>query len=128
MTFSILDAIWYGINLKKTMRELSLTQTLLDTALKKANSRRIVNVNLLIGPFSEEREENIQFYWRDLAKGTPGEGAILHFQRIITDMKCIACGGTFDLESGQSICEYCRNDRLPSIDREEVTLESIDVE
>lgn len=110
------------------MRELSLTQTLLDTALKRANSRRIVNVNLLIGPFSEEREENIRFYWRDLAKGTFGEGATLHFNHIATDMRCVACGGTFDLESGQSMCIYCRNNPPQSMNGEEVRLESIDVE
>ena len=39
------------------MHEFSITQKLLDVALTKAKSRRIVNVNLLIGPFSEEREE-----------------------------------------------------------------------
>lgn len=110
------------------MHELSLTQELLDTALQQANSRRILNVNFLIGPFSEEREENIQFCWRDLAKGTLGEGAILHFQHIETDMKCIACGGAFDPESGQSICVYCQSDRLQLMTVNEVTLESIDVE
>ncbi|HSL42640.1 MAG TPA: hydrogenase maturation nickel metallochaperone HypA [Anaerolineales bacterium] len=110
------------------MRELSLTQNLLDTALKQADSRRIVNVNLLIGPFSEEREESIRFYWRDLAKGTPGEGATLHFQHIATDMKCVACGGAFDPESGQSICAYCQSDRLQLMTEKEVTLESVDME
>ena len=39
------------------MHEFRITQNLLDVALKKAETKRIVNVNLLIGSFSEEREE-----------------------------------------------------------------------
>lgn len=110
------------------MHEFSITQNLLDVALKNANSKRIVDVNLLIGPFSDEREESIQFYWRDLAKGTLAEGAKLHFQYVKAEMKCLACGGTFNLESNESLCIYCHSDRLELLSAEEVRLESIDVE
>lgn len=110
------------------MREFSLTQSLLDTALKSANSRRIVKVNLLIGPFSDEREESIRLYWRDLAKGTLGEGARLHFEHVKTETKCLACGGTFNPDDTESLCKYCQNDRLQLVGDEEVRLESIDVE
>jgi hydrogenase nickel incorporation protein HypA/HybF len=110
------------------MHEFSLTQNLLEIALKNANSRRIVHVNLLIGPFSQEREESIQFYWRDLSKGTLGEGASLHFEHVQAEMKCIACGGTFDLEADESLCKYCQNDRLQLLSGDEVRLESIDLE
>lgn len=110
------------------MHEFSLTQNLLDIALKNADSKRIVNVNLLIGPFSDEREESIRFYWRDLAKGTPGEGAQLNFQRVKAEMKCLACGATFNLEDEQSLCMYCQSDRLQLLSGDEVKLESIDVE
>jgi hydrogenase nickel incorporation protein HypA/HybF len=110
------------------MHEFSLTQNLLELALKNANSRRIKNVNLLIGPFSDEREESIQFYWRDLSKGTLGEGAKLHFKHVTIEMKCLACGGTLHLEDNESLCKYCQNGRLQLLSGEEVRLESIDVE
>lgn len=110
------------------MHELSLTQNLLDQALKNADSKRIVNVNLWIGPFSEDREESIKFYWRDLAKGTPGEGAQLHFQHVTIDMKCIECGGTFSFEDGGSICMYCQSNDSKLLDEDEVKLQSIDLE
>ena len=109
------------------MHDFLLTQNLLDLALKNANSRRILNVNLLIGPFSNEREESIRFYWRDLAKGTPGEGAQLHFTQAETDMKCVACGGALILDEG-SICTFCQNGFLQLLDGENVKLESIEVE
>ena len=110
------------------MYEFSLTQNLLDLVLKNANLKRIVNVNLLIGPFSDQREESIQLYWRDLSKGTPGEGARLSFQHIKTDVKCLGCGGTFNLEGHESLCRYCQDNRLQLLDKDEVRLESIDVE
>jgi len=96
--------------------------------LRNANSKRIVNVHLLIGPFSDEREESIRFYWRDLAKGTLGEGARLHFRYAKAEMKCLACGGTFNLEDDQSLCVYCQSDRLQMLSGDEVRLESMEVE
>ena len=110
------------------MRELYLTQNLLDTALKSADSKRIIKINLLIGPFSDDREESIQFYWRDLEKGTPGEGAKINFQHAEVEIKCLECGGTFLLEEDGSMCVYCQSNHLQLLDGEEVRLESIDVE
>jgi hydrogenase nickel incorporation protein HypA/HybF len=110
------------------MHEYSLTQNLLDHALKNANSKRIVNVNLLIGPFSDDREESIRFYWRDLAKGTLGEGAKLHFHYMEVEMKCLACGGALSIEDEGSTCAYCQNNRSQLLNGVEILLESIDVE
>lgn len=110
------------------MHEFSLTQNLLDTALKNAHSKKIKHVNLLIGPFSDEREETIQLYWRDLARGTLGEGAQLHFQHVKPEMKCLGCGGTFNLEEGESLCSYCQSNHSQPLSKDEVRLESIDVE
>jgi hydrogenase nickel incorporation protein HypA/HybF len=110
------------------MREFRITQNLLDEAIKKANSRRILNVHLRIGSFSEEREESIRFYWRDLAKGTPGDGAILHFQHLKAEMKCFGCSGALVFDDGRSICAYCQNDSQCGPGREDVKLERVEVE
>jgi Zn finger protein HypA/HybF involved in hydrogenase expression len=110
------------------MNEASLTQKLLDGALKRAASKKIVIVNLQIGPFSEEREENIRCYWRDLAKGTSGEGANVHFRHLEPRLTCLGCGGVFRLEGEPSLCRYCQRDRLQLPDDDEVQLESIEVE
>jgi hydrogenase nickel incorporation protein HypA/HybF len=110
------------------MHEFSITQKLLDVALKEAKTRRIVNVNLLIGSFSEEREQSIQFYWRDLARDTFGEGAELHFQHVEADMKCFGCGGALAFDDKGSICTYCQNSYSQLLSGEDVKLESIEVE
>lgn len=110
------------------MREFTITQNLLAAAIKKAGSKRILTVHLRIGAFSEEREESICFYWRDLAKGTPGDGATLHFEHVHVDMKCFGCGGALVLNDGTSICSYCQNESLQWSSEEDVKLERIEVE
>jgi len=87
-----------------------------------------LKVHLQIGSFSEEREESIRFYWRDLAKGTPGDGATLYFQHMPTNMKCFGCGGALVLEDEQSICSYCQNDSVQDSSGDDVKLEYIEVE
>ena len=110
------------------MHEFTLTQRLIDLALEKAGSERIVRVNLLIGPFSGEREESIRFYWRDLAKNSLGDGAELHFEHMPVQMKCLDCSGTFYLDEKGSMCKYCFSERLQPLSGDEVRLESIEVE
>ena len=112
------------------MREFVLTKNLLDRALKNANEKRIIRVNLLIGPFSEEREEAIQFCWKDLAKGSLGEGAEIHFDHLEVEMKCLDCSGAFYLDQNDdvSVCKYCFDEHLHLLNGENVRLESIEVE
>ena len=110
------------------MHELSLTQNLLDVALKNAAGRRIMHVNLSIGEFSDERKDAIQFYWDDLAKGTNAEAAQLHFQLMVAEAKCLDCETVFHPEDGATFCPKCRNHRLKLIRGDDVQLESIDVE
>ena len=130
MTFSILDLICKGFNLKLIMREFALTQKLLDRALETAHSKKIKRVHLLIGSFSEEREDSIQFYWKDLAKGSPGEGAELHFDHVKPELKCLGCSGVSCLDENEEecTCAYCCSDHLRVLVGEDVRLERIEVE
>ena len=109
------------------MREFKITQNILDAAIKEAKSSRILKVHLRIGSFSEEREESIRFYWRDLAKGTPGDGAMLHFEHVNADMKCFGCGGSLVLDDGSSICSHCQNNTLDWSNGADVKLQRIEV-
>lgn len=110
------------------MHEFSHTQRLLSRALQDADSKRILRVNLLIGPFSEAREESIRFYWRDLAKGSQGEGAELHFELLPVEVKCLDCTGSVYLDEETSMCEFCSGERLQLSSGEDVRLESLELE
>jgi hydrogenase nickel incorporation protein HypA/HybF len=110
------------------MREFTLTQNLLDLALQKADTKQILRVNLLIGPFSEEREELIRFSWKDLAKGSPGEGAELHFEQSPVEIKCLNCTGMFHLDEEESLCKFCYREEQQLLHGEDVKLKSIEVQ
>jgi hydrogenase nickel incorporation protein HypA/HybF len=110
------------------MHEFFLTQNLLERALENANSKQILRVNLLIGPFSGEREASIRFYWRDLAKGSVGEGAELHFEQLPVEIQCLDCTGSFHLDEETSMCEFCYSERKQLFSGEDVSLESIELE
>src|SRR5215216_3727717 len=112
------------------MREFALTQKLLNRALEIANSRHILRINLLIGPFSEERENLIRFYWKDLAKGSFAEGAELHFDHVQMEMRCFDCTGTFYLDENEegSLCKYCHSEQSDFLSGEDAHLESVEVE
>jgi Zn finger protein HypA/HybF involved in hydrogenase expression len=110
------------------MHEFSRTQSLLDLALKKSNSKRIKCVTLLIGPFSDEREDAIRFYWKDLARGSPGEGAELRFNHAPVEMKCFDCSGPVSLEEAGYLCKFCFGERLQLLNEEDVRLENIEFE
>ena len=129
------DFLHLGHNLlrvysKYAMHEYSLTQDLLDLVLEQAGSRRIVRVNIWIGPFSEEREDSIHFFWKDLAKGSPGDGATLHFEHIPSSMKRLDCSGAFlyDGEENGCLCEFCHSDHLDLLNGQEIQLESVEFE
>ena len=110
------------------MHEFTLTQRLIDLALEKAGSKRIVHVHLLVSPFSEGREESIKFFWKDLAKNSLGEGAELHFEHMPAQMKCLDCSGIFYLDEAGSLCRYCFSGRLERLRGDDVKLEGIEVE
>jgi len=113
---------------KVDMHELSLTRNILEHALNNAGSKRILHVNLLIGQFSDEREEAIQFYWDDLSRGTSAEGAKLHFDRVKAEMKCLQCETLFHPEEETSLCPRCSSHRLQLQSGDSVKLDSIDLE
>ena len=111
------------------MHEFALTQKLLQRALKCAHAKRIVRVNLLIGSFSDEREDSIRFYWKDLARGSAGEGAEIHFDHVEAEMKCLDCSGMFYLDEDEDrTCKYCYGGHLHLLSGEDVKLEGIEVE
>jgi len=110
------------------MHELSLTQNILDVALQNAGEKQLVRVNLLIGQFSDEREEAIRFYWDDLAKDTPAHSAELTFKWVKAEMKCLDCGTIFHPAEETALCTVCQSYHLKLLNGDDVRLDSIDVE
>lgn len=110
------------------MHELSLTQTLLEMTLAHANGRKVVGVYLLLGEFSDERPESIQFYWDDISKGTLAEGAELRFQPVAAKMQCQQCDTVFHPDEIVAECPNCKSFRVTLLSGDDIRLAGIDVE
>jgi hydrogenase nickel incorporation protein HypA/HybF len=79
------------------MHEMPVTQALLDLALEHAKGRQITAIYLQVGQMAPVVPESVELFFEYLSKGTPAEGAQLHFEAIPIEMTCMECGQKADL-------------------------------
>jgi hydrogenase nickel incorporation protein HypA/HybF len=126
--FSIFDIVHNEGTLRVDMHELSVTQSILDIALKNAGTRKIKQINLVIGQFSSIVDDSVQFYWDIISKDTPAAGSSLHFERVPGEMTCQNCGHAFHPTDETFDCPSCSSPFVKITKGEEFQVESIDVE
>lgn len=113
------------------MHELPVTQSILSIALRhaeQAQAKRITDIHIVMGELSTNVDDSVQFYWDLLAKGTPAEGAKLHFRRIQAELQCMACFTKYHPKDGELVCPNCGGVGAKIIAGEEFSLEAIDVD
>lgn len=128
MTFSICEIADNKVTFMINMHELSVTQSILDIALKNAGTRKIKHINLVIGQFSSIVDDSVQFYWEIISKDTSAEGSLLHFERIPGEMTCQNCGHSFHPTDETFDCPSCSSPFVKISKGEELQVDSIDVE
>ncbi len=113
------------------MHELPVTQAVLEIALRRAQAagaERITDIHLVMGELSTNVDESVQFYWDILAKGTPAEGAKLHFRRIPAELQCLSCLAKYHPTGEELACPECGSAGARILAGEEFSLEAIDVD
>lgn len=113
------------------MHELSVSESLLEIALRhgnSANAKRIKDLYLVIGQLSSIIDDSIQFYWDIISKDTIAEGARLHFKRIQTELLCLDCNHRYNPGNHTLACPSCGSARIKILSGEEFYLEAINVE
>jgi hydrogenase nickel incorporation protein HypA/HybF len=113
------------------MHELSITESLLEIALRHADSagaKCISDLYLVIGELSSVVDESVQFYWDIIANETIAEGAKLHFQRVPTEILCLDCDTKYHPTNNQMACPNCDSIHVQILSGEEFFLEAINVE
>lgn len=113
------------------MHELSVVESLLKITLEhaeKAQARRVLALNLIIGQMSSIVDDSVQFYWDILSKDTIAEGAKLCFQRIPAVYRCWDCEYEYQLDGEHLACPQCGSVRVQLISGNEFRLDSIDIE
>jgi len=113
------------------MHELAVTENLLEIALKhaeKANVKRIVGLNIVIGQLASIVDDSVQFYWDIVSQDTPAQGASLHFRRQPAELVCLSCQTIYLLNQKNFNCPQCGSQKVKIHTGQEFFLESIDVE
>lgn len=109
------------------MHELSITESILEIALRHSDEQRITDLRLVIGELSTLVDESVQFYWDIVSEGTPAAGATLHFRRVPAQLTCQTCGHSYSPR--QSLpCPACGSEEIRVVAGEEFYLEAIDVD
>jgi hydrogenase nickel incorporation protein HypA/HybF len=113
------------------MHELSVTQSLLEIALRhadEAGAQRIVQLNVVIGELASIVDDSVQFYWDIVSQDTIAEGARLHFERTPGVLRCTVCSHTFPLNGKSYACPACGETQVVAVGGDEFRLDSIEVE
>lgn len=113
------------------MHEYSLIQSLLEEVLKQAQqvgAQRVVGVTLQRGHLSDEREDALRFYWEELSRQTLAEGARLHLETVIEELRCLDCDAVFPAEETLEVCPHCAGRRLVSSLGEALVLKQIELD
>jgi len=113
------------------MHELSITQSLLEIALRhaeRASARRITRLNLVIGELTSIVDDSVQFYWDIVSQDTIAAGSELHFERVPGVLRCLSCDHTFPLDGRDYACPACNKEQIVVAGGDDFRLESIEVE
>ena len=113
------------------MHELSITQSILDIAVRAAaeqGASRIKVIKLRMGPFSGIVPECVQMYLDVLAKGTLAEGALVTARIVPLKIRCNDCGQESEITRDHIACPCCGSVNLKTLSGKEFMVESLEVE
>jgi len=104
-----------------------IVEIVLDHA-RRANAKRVIKVNLVIGELSGFVGDSIQFYFDILSQETEAEKASLSISRIPARAKCQRCKQEFQPGGMDWLCPECGGPIEEVMGGREFYVESIEVE
>jgi hydrogenase nickel incorporation protein HypA/HybF len=110
------------------VHELSITQNIVDIALKTAESRRVTGITIVLGELSGVVEESVRFCFGAVTENTRAEGAALSFQHMPAVMRCTGCEAEFGLTESARECPRCGSVGGHVVQGRECYIDSIEVE
>ena len=113
------------------MHELSVTESILDIAVKharQAGARRATDLYLVTGRLSSIVDDSVQFYWDMISEGTLCAGSKLHFQRVAAEVHCLNCDNKYTIDGELTTCPSCDSAKIQVISGDQFYLDSIEIE
>ena len=113
------------------MHEQSIVASLLTLALEnaeKANARKIVSINLVVGDYTGVLEDAVNFYFGFLSKDTIAAGAKINYTHVPGQLRCRDCDFLFPLQKHEYHCPKCEGRRVEIVGGRELYIENMEVE
>jgi hydrogenase nickel incorporation protein HypA/HybF len=113
------------------MHEQSIVASLLTLALEnaeKANARKIVGINLVVGDYTGVLEDAVNFYFGFLSKNTIAAGAAINYTHVAGQLRCRDCDILFPLQKHEYLCPKCDGRRVEIVGGRELYIETMEVE
>ena len=113
------------------MHELGVTENIVNIALSKAGeaqANKVIKINLVVGELSGFVPDCIQFYFDFLSKDTIAQGAVLHSESVLTELRCRDCSTTFRPQDTLWTCPECAGQSVEIFKGRELYIESMEVE
>jgi hydrogenase nickel incorporation protein HypA/HybF len=109
------------------MHELALSRAILDTAIERAEGRRVTQVSVTIGALRQVVPGSLAFYFEIVSRGTLCDGASLQARLRPARVRC-ACGEEWELAEVSFHCPRCAGGQVTVLDGDELLVDSIEVE
>jgi hydrogenase nickel incorporation protein HypA/HybF len=114
------------------MHELAIAEQLVklvEEEARRAEAKRVLAVQLVLGEHSHLAEEALQFHFeRLLANGSPATGAKLHIRREPMRFRCSECDADYTSQVGDWRCPRCGQVGKLAQAGDELRVESLEVE
>jgi hydrogenase nickel incorporation protein HypA/HybF len=113
------------------MHEQSIVASILNLAIenaKKADARKIVSINLVVGDYTGVVEDAVSFYFGFLSKNTIAAGAKINYTHIAGQLRCRDCDILFPLQKRNYQCPKCEGKRVEIVGGRELYIENMEVE
>lgn len=113
------------------MHEQSIVASLLALALEnagKANARRIISIDLVVGHYTGVVEDAVNFYFGFLSRDTMAAGAKINYTHVPGQLRCRDCDLLFPLQKDEYRCPKCEGKRMEIVGGRELYIEKMEVE
>jgi hydrogenase nickel incorporation protein HypA/HybF len=113
------------------MHEQSIVESLLTMALQnaeKANARKIVTINLVVGDYTGVVDDAVNFYFGFLSQNTIAAGAKITYTHVPGQLRCRDCDQLFPLQKRDFRCPKCEGRRVEIVGGRELYIDNMEVE
>jgi hydrogenase nickel incorporation protein HypA/HybF len=110
------------------MHEFSIASAVVDTAVRHAAGRRVIEVRVRFGRLRQVVPDSLEFAFGIVSRETACDGAKLSWEVVPARLRCEGCAHEWEIELPAFRCPGCAGAAVTVLSGEELEVESIEVE